>query len=342
MLANMSVDMYLQRAHIARFPFAFIVTYARSGSTLLQGILNSIPGYCIRGENYSALFYLFVAAQHIEEAHWRFGTRETHPTNSWYGADQFDPELLSRYLADAFLNACLRPPAQTRCIGFKEIRYLQSDIPDELFAAYLDFLQTVFPGAALIFNVRDVANSATSGWWQDRDPELVKDQLNRAVDRFKSYASGRSNCIVFSYDSLISEAEYCKSLFNFLGEPFDLEALVSLLAQRHGYAIPRRKKDEDTAAAPKERFGHGTSLGVEAALIANLRKSVEAKSAEIEELRKTAAMEILRVRDLRDMLQGRDEKLLDLRIRLNSIQESTSWRLTAPLRNLCGFLRGVD
>src|SRR5688572_1085508 len=29
----------------------FIVTYGRSGSTLLQGVLNSIPGYLIRGEN---------------------------------------------------------------------------------------------------------------------------------------------------------------------------------------------------------------------------------------------------------------------------------------------------
>jgi hypothetical protein len=29
----------------------FIVTYGRSGSTLLQGILNSTPGVLIRGEN---------------------------------------------------------------------------------------------------------------------------------------------------------------------------------------------------------------------------------------------------------------------------------------------------
>jgi len=322
----MSVNEYVQRPNLARFPFAFIVTYARSGSTLLQGILNSIPGYCVRGENYSALFYLFVAAQHIGEAHWRFGTRETDSRDSWFGADQFDPELFSRYLADAFLNGCLKPPARTRCIGFKEIRYLQSEIPDELFAAYLDFLQTVFPGAALIFNVRNVADAATSGWWQDRDPVLVQDQLNRAVDRFKKYASGRPSCFFFSYDSLISEAGYCKSLFDFLGERFDHQALERLLAQRHGYSIPRRKKDEDKAAATEERFGHGKSLGVEAALIANLRKSVEAKSAEI--------------RDLRDMLQDRDEKLLDLRIRLNSIKESSSWRLTAPLRKLSLFTAG--
>ena len=31
------------------------MTYGRSGSTLVQGLLNSIPGYLIRGENSAAL-----------------------------------------------------------------------------------------------------------------------------------------------------------------------------------------------------------------------------------------------------------------------------------------------
>jgi hypothetical protein len=35
----------------ARFPNIFVVTYGRSGSTLLQGVLNGIPGFLIRGEN---------------------------------------------------------------------------------------------------------------------------------------------------------------------------------------------------------------------------------------------------------------------------------------------------
>jgi hypothetical protein len=38
--------------------YVFIVTYGRSGSTLLQGVLNSIPGYLVRGENRQALRHL--------------------------------------------------------------------------------------------------------------------------------------------------------------------------------------------------------------------------------------------------------------------------------------------
>ena len=216
----MPLAKYLKRPCLARFPFAFVVTFGRSGSTLLQGIFNSIPGYCIRGENYSALFYLFVAAQHIEEVHGRFGIQRTDSKASWFGADRLDPEIFSRSLADAFLDACLKPSSDTRCVGFKEIRYLHTDIPDELFAGYLDFLQAAFPGAALIFNGRNVADTALSGWWQNRDPKIVKEQLTRTIERFQSYAAKRSNCILFSYDSLIADAAYCETLFDFLGEPF--------------------------------------------------------------------------------------------------------------------------
>jgi hypothetical protein len=48
------------------FRLSFVVTYGRSGSTLLQGLLNSIPRYCIRGENYNAMFYMFRAYQQLE------------------------------------------------------------------------------------------------------------------------------------------------------------------------------------------------------------------------------------------------------------------------------------
>ncbi len=39
------------------------MTYGRSGSTLVQGILDSIPGYLIRGENRDALPHLFAYHQ---------------------------------------------------------------------------------------------------------------------------------------------------------------------------------------------------------------------------------------------------------------------------------------
>lgn len=138
----MTIDEYLDGRELARFPFAFIVTYGRSGSTLLQGILNAIDGYCIRGENDSTLFHLFCAVDAVARTravHTRLTA--TMPIDPWFGANDLDEATLSARLSSAFLEACLRPPERCRCTGFKEIRYLRPDIPDELFEPYLRFLQ---------------------------------------------------------------------------------------------------------------------------------------------------------------------------------------------------------
>ena len=256
----MSIAEFLRRPNLARFPFLFIVTYGRSGSTLLQGILNSVPGYCIRGENYSTLFYLFVASEHLGEAHRTFGRQESDAAASWFGADRLDPKAFSERLADAFLDTCLQPGMDIRCVGFKEIRYLPSQIPDEMFPAYLDFLQVVFPGAGLVFNVRDAAATASSGWWQYRDPKLITSELISTAERFKSYAAGRRNCFLFSYDALLAEPKYCKTLFEFLGESFDSEALERVLAGATAMkCFAARTANLPALRAPSRRANHSAS-----------------------------------------------------------------------------------
>lgn len=104
----MTIDNYLRQPRCARFPFLFVITFGRSGSTLLQGILNSIPGYCIRGENNSTLFQLFNASCMHAEAHWDHGRKKTDTAHAWFGADLLDPKHFRRTLTDTFLQTCLR------------------------------------------------------------------------------------------------------------------------------------------------------------------------------------------------------------------------------------------
>ena len=53
--------------------YLIVVTYGRSGSTLLQSILQSIPGYSFTGENNNVLLPLFHAFLRAEDAKKRFG-----------------------------------------------------------------------------------------------------------------------------------------------------------------------------------------------------------------------------------------------------------------------------
>ena len=50
------------------FDAVFVITYGRSGSTLMQGILNSIDGFHIKGENNGFVFKLFESYQLLVNA----------------------------------------------------------------------------------------------------------------------------------------------------------------------------------------------------------------------------------------------------------------------------------
>src|SRR5690606_340365 len=87
-------DELSHRLELARHPGTysnvFIVTYGRSGSTLLQGVLNSIPGYLIRGENDSALEFMHENFRRMEK---RMDTKKgSSPVNPWYGLHQYSPQ----------------------------------------------------------------------------------------------------------------------------------------------------------------------------------------------------------------------------------------------------------
>jgi len=81
----------------------------------------------------------------------------------------------------------------------------------------------------------------------------------------------------------------------------------------------RRKNGKSPRA--ESTFAQGKSLSVEAGVIANLRRSLEAKAAENDELLKAKAALAVRIEELREVVQERDEKLLDLRIQLSSKRE---------------------
>lgn len=231
---NMSIDGYLAGRGVARFPFLFVVTYGRSGSTLLQGLLNAIDGYCIRGENKATLFHLYRASAATENAR-RFHRGAEDPTSPWYGADRLDTEKIARRWLDGFLDEIIQPPSGTRCCGFKEIRHLVTDMSDEEFAGYLRFVERGFPGAGFIFNVRSVEATGRSGWWPGFQSTRRTEILVHARLRMARQAEAMPNGLLFSYDAWQADTDYPRRLFEFLGEPYDAALVRRVKASRHSY-----------------------------------------------------------------------------------------------------------
>ncbi|PSL17609.1 sulfotransferase [Shimia abyssi] len=226
----------------------FLITYGRSGSTLVQKILNTIPGYCIRGENNNLLYHLFrswAALSNCEpvQSHRRIGRSLTseHP---WFGSEQVDPDTLGRNLVSFFEREVLQPPPGTKASGFKEIRYHQD--PDR-FHDFLDFMHRFFPGTRFVFNYRAHDDVMKSGWWAHQRPERVKEILDQAETLFESYMSAHPDrCIRIDYDRYAQDPSALRPLFDFLGEAFEEGQIAQLMDAR----LDHLKDDKNRYAPP--------------------------------------------------------------------------------------------
>lgn len=211
--------------------YVFILTYGRSGSTLVQGILNAIPGYLIRGENRDALYHLFKFHQTCVQEVARV-TREdgstlpvTHP---FYGMDAFAVEQSLAGIRELVTRTLLRPEPDTRVSGFKEIRWYQEDLPD-----YVAFLCEAFPGARFIVNTRDNEAVLASKFWRSKPRD---GRLERAEQSILAVAGSLGDAAFrVHYDDYINDPKSLAALFDWLGEPFDEAVVRGVMAVRHSY-----------------------------------------------------------------------------------------------------------
>jgi hypothetical protein len=215
---------------VDKYGYVFIVTYGRSGSTLLMGILNTIPGYRVHGENNNALYRLHQADTAITEARRMCAGKPRHdqPQSPWYGILRSRPPQFRRDLVNSFVTHVLRPAPGDRVLGFKEIRYTKGNVPD--LPAYLRFLRDSFPGCKIVFNHRDLSSVAQSSWWA-LDAKAAE-KLAAADARMWKVSTDERH-FHFCYDQINDSLDHVRALFRFLGEEIAEPVVREVLATRH-------------------------------------------------------------------------------------------------------------
>jgi hypothetical protein len=208
--------------------YLFVVTYGRSGSTLLQGILTSIPGYLIRGENGGAFYQLFQLHSGLAAMREKHG-HTAYVRNAWYGIGAYADDVAYAALRQFALTTLMRPEADTRVIGFKEIRWPEDDLSE-----YIAFLRRVFPGARFIVNTRDLEQVSQSKWWA-KDPESAE-ILAATEQRMLALADELGDAAFrVHYNDYVDSPERLKPLFDWLGAPWDEQAVRDTMAVKHSY-----------------------------------------------------------------------------------------------------------
>lgn len=216
---------------LADYRYIFVVTYPRSGSTLLMHLLNQAPGVCLRGENEAALAHLFKACQAIAGATKRKRVPRTADTdNPWFGVHDIKPQKFRGRLLNSFVATVLTPPAGTHITGFKEVRHGPHFMNDTEFADYVDFLLSDFPGARIVFNTRNAGDVSKSGFFRERPSASVLKTVETCDRRFAAaLAAHPDRCFHVSYERFVADPDLYEGLFSFLDLPYDAARVAAVL-----------------------------------------------------------------------------------------------------------------
>lgn len=241
-----------KRAAPGRSDLAFVtvVTYGRTGSTVIQAAMNALPGVLIRGENYGALCGLRAYVQSIAETAGRHSAGK--PDHPWYGSARLDPAAVLADLRRHVVEFMLRPNRDTTVLGFKEIRYEPGHFAEyDNLLDYLLFLNKLFPGMRFLMNVRDAADAARSGWWPDNAQalevlETTRRWLSDAVTDLNRIL-GADRAVLVDYEAWTADPQVLIDAFAALSLPRDDGAVRAIATTRleHGPHQPQAGSDGD-------------------------------------------------------------------------------------------------
>jgi hypothetical protein len=154
--------------------YVFVVSSGRSGSTLVQGLLNALPGVLVRGENGFYLLPLFRSQRRLRNYQHSFGGNSWTPTSAFFGVAEADPDDFVRTTRRLMHTQLLarRSPTSVRVLGFKEIRW--EELRADEWPAFFDFFERIFPNAKYVLNDRNPDRVVDSGHWQkvERDKAM--------------------------------------------------------------------------------------------------------------------------------------------------------------------------
>ena len=214
------------------FQSIVMVTYGRTGSTLLQGMLNTIDGAIMLGENENAFFHLYRYIDTIKRLSIRSASGT--PSSPFYGACQLDVAAATAQIKSTitsyFAPFCVDPAV--KLVGLKEVRF--KDNPEEI-VDYLGFLEDLLPQPAFVFLWRDHDEVLKSGWWKTEDRVAASALLERVESEGHLFAQDRKNCFTLSYADLKTDAPKLRELFHFLGATYDADKLAEVLLIPHSY-----------------------------------------------------------------------------------------------------------
>lgn len=196
----------------------FVLSQARSGSTLVQRTLNQDPNVLIQGESLGTPSKLAKIigdlAEDPVESRWFISeeneiksvlaatARLRDPADFSATVCSMSRARLTRIFSELF-QELYNPTRENVRWGFKEIRCCINE------GTYLiDLLSRMFPRAKFVLTVRhpvdQIASKMTVNWWNDSLAESVEIWKKQAVN-FKKAVQANPRCRIFKYEDFSTQ-----------------------------------------------------------------------------------------------------------------------------------------
>lgn len=201
------MDLVRARRSRERYSYVFVVTFGRSGSTLVQGLLNTLPRTLVRGENdlYLLHFYRGLAAlRAFREEHKAHGSYDD--ASAFYGLKQIRRSAFMQAMNDVVTTGVLGgvDPDDFDVVGFKEVTWhrIEPEETEDFFAV----MDKSFPGVRYVLNTRDPERALASGFWRQEDEAAARRKISRTLDIQQHLRETRADRVIdVSYEALTGD-----------------------------------------------------------------------------------------------------------------------------------------
>lgn len=166
-----------------RYRFVLVVTFGRSGSTLVQGLLNALPRTLVRGENNLFVLPIYRSLAAVREfRRLHLHHRTSNSASAFYGLNAIRRgpflDALNRVVVASVRGGL--PANDFDVLGFKEVLWHRIE-PEET-EEFFTFLDQALPGVRYVLNTRDPADALKSGFWLRTDEERARSDIERVLD----------------------------------------------------------------------------------------------------------------------------------------------------------------
>jgi hypothetical protein len=213
-----------------------IVTHPRSGGTVLQRVLHSMPETLFRGENNGCIVDICNLIFKVHHGQKYFSEnlkmRFDDEKSPIYGLDLINTDTIIFLLRDFYLNEIIKSNNQYKYIGWKECWFDPFYYGRENTKNHLKVLQKIFPNIKIIFNLRNPEDTSKSPGMHGRKEgfEMIK-EYNESYKYFQDINLFNGNSILIYHEDWKENPEYLYNQLKSLNLPVDINSVKHILSE---------------------------------------------------------------------------------------------------------------